>query len=124
MKSLILHYKNKYPGGSVRASDQALDVYSSSGEHVVALRKNGAGQMVCVSEEYGLRDAHDLAPIPKDARVHKLVDGKIGLDDQAEERKSLLKDFLCPDKKDVVLSCDALSKKHGKKFDEKQKLIK
>lgn len=89
MKSFVVHYKNKYPGAKVSHSDDSLDVYSADGsEHYVALRKNGAGQILDVSEEMGCRDRHDLAPIPKAARVHKLhADGRIGLDEQAEERR-------------------------------------
>lgn len=122
MKSWYLHYKNKYPGGQVKLSDSGLDVYSASGEHVICIQKDGSGQMKDMSSEYGLRDRHDLAPIPKDARVHKLVDGKIGFDEKSEERKKLASAFVCPEKKDVVLSCADL-KKHGFEFDEKQKEI-
>jgi hypothetical protein len=121
--SLYVHYKNKYPDGQVHMSESSLDVYSKSGEHVVAMRKNGANQMVCVSEELGLRDCHDLAPIPKDSRLFKIKDGKVSKDEMHDERKKLVGDYLCPMKKDVVLSCDALEKKHGHKFDEKQKLV-
>ena len=122
-KSWFIHYKNKYPGGSVRMSDASFDVYAASGEHVVALRKDGAGGWSDQSAELGLRDAHDLAPIPKDSRVHKLVDGKVGLSEEHEHREKARGAYVCPDKKDVVLSCDAL-KKHGFSFDEKQKEIK
>ena len=87
MLSWVVHYKNKYPGSRVVQSENALDVYDASGEHVVALRKNGAGQMVCESEKYGCVDRHDLAPIPKDSRVHKVQDGKVGFDEKAESRK-------------------------------------
>ena len=94
MKSLIVHYKNKYPGAHVQASDNSLDVYDSSGEHVVALRKNGAGMLVDASEEFGCPDRHCLAPIPKNARVHKIIDGKVSLDDKAAERIEKRKDLL------------------------------
>lgn len=122
MKSWYLHYKNKYPGGQVKMSDSGLDVYSASGEHVICMQKDGAGGFKDVSAELGLRDRHDLSPIPKDSRVHKLVDGKVGLDEKAEERKKLASEFLCPEKKDVILSCEEL-KKHGFEFDEKQNKI-
>lgn len=123
MKSLVLHYKNKYPKGQVRFSDDSLDVYSASGEHVIAMRRNGAAQLVDVSSEYGLRDCHDLAPIPKDSRVHKMVDGKIGFSEEAEERSKKASDYLCPKHGDRVMSCDE-AKKHGFKFDDKQKEVK
>lgn len=123
MKSLYLHYKNKYPGGSVRSSEASLDVYSASGEHVIAMRRDGSGALVDQSEALGLRDRHDLAPIPKDARVFKLVDGKIGKSEEAAEREKAREAFLCPEKKDVVLSCADLAK-HGFKFDDKQKEVK
>ena len=121
MKSLYLHYKNKYPGGQVHSTESSLDVYSASGEHVIAMRRDGSGSMIDQSEAFGLRDRHDLAPIPKESRIHKMVDGKIGLSEESEERKKSAMSFLCPDKKDVILSCDVLSKKHGFKFDDKQR---
>lgn len=62
--SLKKHYEKKYPGGRVFISDSAVDVYNSNGEHVVALRKDGHGNMVCRSEEFGTMDRHDLAPMP------------------------------------------------------------
>jgi hypothetical protein len=112
---------NKYPGGQVRESGESLDVWNKDGEHVIAIRKNGAGQLVDCSEEMGLRDRHDLAPIPKQARCYKMVDGKVSRDDQYEARLEERKKYLCPEKKDVVLSCAELEKKYGKRFDEKQK---
>lgn len=89
--SLVVHYKNKYPRGNVFATENSLDVYNENGDHVVALRRDGAsGSLTCQSEALGCVDRHDLAPIPKDARIFKVMkDGKIGLDDEAEERKSL-----------------------------------
>lgn len=90
MKPWVVHYRNKYPGGSVHASETAIDVYNADGEHCVALRKNGAGQMVCQSKELGCKDQHDLSPIPKDARVHKLyADGSVGMSEEAAERKKV-----------------------------------
>lgn len=121
MKSLYLHYKNKYPGGQVHSTESSLDVYSASGEHVIAMRRDGSGSMIDQSEAFGLRDRHDLAPIPKESRIHKMVDGKVAFSEESEERKKSAMSFLCPDKKDVILSCDVLSKKHGFKFDDKQR---
>lgn len=121
MKSLIVHYKNKYPGAKVIASEDALDVHLKDGSHAVAMRKNGAGQLVCVSEELGCSDRHDLAPIPKDSRVHKVIDGKIGRDEKAEEREKSREQFLC--KAGLkVRSCEEL-KAEGFEFDEKQRLV-
>lgn len=85
MKSLIVHYRNKYPGGRVHSSESALDVFCAEGRHRVALRRDGNGNMVDVSEELGCEDRHDLAPIPKASRVFKLyADGRIGRDEDAE----------------------------------------
>lgn len=87
MKSYVVHYQNKYPGGLVLSSEHSLDVWSE-GEHRVALRKNGAGQWADQSEEMGCVDRHCLAPIPRDARVVKLhKDGRIVRDDQAKSRE-------------------------------------
>lgn len=82
------HYKNKFPGGKVIETDHSIDVYDANGKHQIAMRKNGAGQMICKSEEYGLDSKHCLEPIPKDARVHKRsADGKHGLSEEHEERR-------------------------------------
>ncbi len=87
MKSLIVHYRNKFPGSAVKASDSSFDVYSSEGSHLVSLCKNGAGQWVDQSESLGCESKHDLSPIPRDCRVWKLNrDGMIVKDDQAEAR--------------------------------------
>jgi hypothetical protein len=89
MKAWHVHYLNKYPGGQVCSGEDYVDVYDADGAHRLAVRKNGAGQWSDVSEEMGLPDRHDLSPIPKDARVHKLQkDGKIGLDEKHEERRA------------------------------------
>lgn len=94
MKSWIAHYRNKYPKGSVRSSESAIDVYDAEGGHRVALRKNGANQMVDASEELGCIDRHDLSPIPKDARVHKLYpSGMIGLSEEHEERSKIAEEL-------------------------------
>ena len=86
-KSAIVHLKNKYPGGHVEATENSIDAYDSAGAYVVAIRKNGADQFVDVSKEVGARDTFCLAPIPKEARVHKLHrDGTLGLDEKHEER--------------------------------------
>lgn len=87
-KSAIAHYKNKYPGGSVRASESSLDVYCAEGIHRVSLQKNGAGQWVDVSDEVGCLDSHDLAPIPQNSRSYKLyADGKIKPSEEFAERE-------------------------------------
>jgi hypothetical protein len=120
MLGWLAHYKNKYPNGRVLSSDSALDVYNEEGEHVVALRKNGAGQWMCESEALGLADRHDLSPIPKDSRVHKVVDGKLGYDEHAKERKEKREHFRGECGK--VLSVEEL-KKHGFKFDEGHRVV-
>ncbi len=87
MKSYVVHYKNKYPDSKVSWSDDSVDVHDKNGDHRVALRKNGAGMWVDVSEEHGCSDRHDLAPIPKEARAFKLyADGKIGRAEEHDER--------------------------------------
>lgn len=88
MKSWAVHYKNKFPGSQVLHSEESLDVFKD-GEHLVAVRKI-AGSWMDKSEELGCKFKHDLAPIAKDARIHKLdKDGKIGLDEMHEERKAV-----------------------------------
>ena len=108
------HLKNKYPGGRVVVSEEAIDAYCAGGEHRVALRKNGAGQWVDQSERLGCVDSFDLAPIPKDCRVHKAFSDKLGLDDKADERKEKRKALVRSGK---VLSI-AEYQKEGLQFDE------
>ena len=115
MKSYVVHYQNKYPGGRVIASDSALDAYCAAGEHRVALRKNGAGQWQDCSEELGCMDRHDLAPIPKDARAKKLfADGKIGLSEEYADRVQVAKELSVEGKIPSI----AEMKKSGFKFDD------
>jgi hypothetical protein len=135
MKSWKIHYLNKYPGGSVESSESSFRVYDKDGDLRVALVKDGGGSWADISAEEGLPDRHDLAPIPKEARVHKLVkgvvghdrDGKdvhgevIGLDDKAEERKKSREEFA--DESGRIMSCAELKAKKGFDFDEKQRKI-
>lgn len=87
MKSFAVHYKNVYPGGRVDFTEDRLDAYDADGIHRVALRRGGNGQIIDTSAEVGAFDSHDLAPIPKNARVHKLyADGKIGYSEEYKER--------------------------------------
>lgn len=124
MKSWHVHYMNKYPGGHVESSDSSLRVYDADGKLKVSLVKNGAGQWVCNSEELGLEDKHDLAPIPKDARLYKLCKetGKIIKDDLHDERKAGLTKFSKGAGK--VLSCAEYQAAGDFKFDEKQRIEK
>ena len=118
MKAYAVHYKNKYPKALVEFSDEKLDVYAQDGDHLLALRKNGAGQVVDMSEEFGLAERHDLSPIPKDSRCWKLsADGKIVKDEKHEERSKAREAYMSGEK---VLSCLELEKAKGMKFDDKQ----
>lgn len=122
-KSLVAHYRNKYPGGSVQASENAIDVFNAAGELCVALRKDGANQMVDASKEMGALHAHCLSPIPKDARVYKICKqtGHFIRDEEHEKRLpvavGLAKKF------GYVPSCEELEKGGNGKYDEKQRLI-
>lgn len=120
MKTWKVHYLNKYPGGSVESSDSSFKVYNGKGKLVVALEKGGDGMMHDKSEEYGLEDRHDLSPIPKDSRVHKVVNGKIGRDELADEREDLRAEF---ERDGKILSCEELQKE-GFSFDEKQRVMR
>lgn len=73
------HYEKKYPGGQVQLLEGSLDVWNAKGEHVVALRKDGHGNLVCQSEEHDTLAEHDLAPIPAKVKDHHIcsVTGKV-----------------------------------------------
>jgi len=86
MKSYIAHYKNKYPSAQIIANDTSIRVIRD-GELLVALDKNGGGQWQDVSEELGALDRHDLAPIERKFRAHKLhKDGRLGRDEEYDAR--------------------------------------
>lgn len=119
MKSLQVHYLNKYPGGHVEASESSVRVYDVDGKLRLALNKGGDGMMHDMSEGMGLMDRHDLSPIPKDARLKKVNKaGHISDDDLAGERAELVGEFVRDGK---VLSCDELTAE-GYAFCEKQKV--
>lgn len=90
-QSYVAHYKNKYPKCQIKSSDSSFDVYSEDGHHLIALRKNGAGQLQDHSEEMGCEERHDLAPIPKESRAWKLyASGVVGKSEEHEERKAFV----------------------------------
>lgn len=119
MINYVVILKNRYPKGKVISSDNSLDVYVGE-DHKVALRKDGAGMWVDRSEELGCSDKWSLAPIPKDARIHKVVNGKVALDPEHKERRGLRGEFMSGDR---ILSCEELKEK-GYRFDEKQRVEK
>ncbi len=85
-KSYMVHYKNKYHGIET-CTENSLDVYNQSGKHVIALRKNGAGQIQDMSKELGCEDEHDLEPIEKKFRAYKLyANGHIAKAEEFSER--------------------------------------
>lgn len=118
MKSLQVHYKNKYPGGDVEMSDDKLDVYDSEGQRRLSLRKNGGGAMVDVSEELGLPDRHDLSPLPKQSRLFKVRDEKIVKDELYSQRVEKLERYC--DESGRVMSCEELQKAGKMRFDKDQ----
>jgi len=88
-KAYKAHYLNKFPGSQVSYNESSLDVYRD-GEHLVHLEKDGHGIIQDRSDEQGCSSKHDLSPIPKNARAHKLhKDGKLGKSEEYSERKSV-----------------------------------
>lgn len=99
LKSYFVHYKNKYHG-TCHLSENSLDVYDAAGEHCVALRKNGAGQIVDCSKEFGCKDEHDLAPIEQKFRAHKLYkDGNVGKSEEFADRFPVAKEAIAKEGK-------------------------
>lgn len=133
MKALFVHYKNKYPGGRIEFGDDYLDVYDADGAHRVSLHKNGAGQLVCRSEQLGCVDKHDLSPIPKESRLWKVgkkdvldKEGKkvgeleaVVKDEKYDQRLESVKKYL---KDGKVCSCEEITalSKGEIRFDDKQ----
>ena len=124
MKSWLVHLKNKYPGCKVISTETSMDVYDVDGEHLVALRKNGAGQWADHSQEFGCSERHCLAPIPKEARLYKVhkESGHIVADELYKERVKGIDRFAC-DKRRKILSCEEL-KARGWEFDREQRITK
>lgn len=120
MKSLLVHYKNKYPNGRVEISEDKLDAFCSDGVHRVALRRGGDGVIRDFGKELGAIDKHDLSPIPKNARVFKLyADGTVNLAEEAQERFGVAEEIQYQNK---ILSINEY-KKAGLKFDDKENII-
>jgi hypothetical protein len=94
MLSYVAHYKNKFPGARVEFSEENLNVYSSAGALLVSLSRGGGGVLVDQGKMLGALYEHCLAPIPKNARVHKLTaDNKIALDELHAERTLVAKEL-------------------------------
>lgn len=110
-----VHLKNKYPECDVQAKGEDLDVYSKDGEHLVALRKNGAGQLLDQSALLGCSHVFDLSPVPRAARLFKIKDGKVAKDEDYESRMKAKDEFLADMK---ILSCEE-AKALGYEFDSK-----
>jgi len=90
MKAFAVHYLNVFCLGVVHFTEDRLDAYDRLGKHRVSLRLGGNGLVVDAGKENGASDAHDLSPIPKNCRVHKLhADGSVGLDELAESRREV-----------------------------------
>lgn len=88
MKSYAVHYLNKYPGSRVEFTETKLSVFSAVGLLLVAIILGGNGAIQDVGDELGAQDKHDLGPIPRNTRVHKLhATGKMGLDEEAAVRR-------------------------------------
>jgi len=114
MKSWLVHYSSKYPGGRVVCSAESIDVWSSDGDHCVHIEKSGAGQWMDRSEEYGCRDRHDLSPLPKNARFMKLYpNGNVGHSEEYAERVEIAAD-LASKNGGKVPSLEELQKKDPK----------
>jgi len=139
MLSYLAHYKNKFPGGKVFLREDSLDVYDAGENHVVALRKNGAGQWSDESLAQGCvgvsiaptpkgerghdqpghktqTGGHDLSPIPKECRAwkHYKQDGRewVAPAEEHAERSAAAEEMHEGGK---ILSC-AEYKKRGWKF--------
>lgn len=116
MKSLVLHYANKFGSLSgIRASDDELRV-EKDGELLVLLKKNGAGQLVDCGAEYGAKHAHCQSPIPRDARLFKADKaGRIVKDEEHDSRKEARKQWEIDG---MAMPCEYWESK-GYKFDVK-----
>lgn len=120
LKSFLVHYKNKYPAGSVSLRGDALDVHDADGVHRVSLIMGGNGQIIDQGASVGAVDSHDLCPIPKNARAFKMyADGSVKLAEEGHERSKAAQAMAVDGK---VLSIEEY-KKQGATFDDKGNLV-
>lgn len=117
MKAYAPHYLNKYPGGRVEYSEDKLEAFDAQNQRRVSLRLDGNGRIVDVGSETGASDKHDLAPIPKNARLFKLyADGRIAKSEEFSER---LESSLELKKAGKILSIDEYKADGGFDIDDK-----
>lgn len=100
--AVICHVKSKYVGFLVLPQANGYDVFRKNGEHMVCVRD---GQDL--SEQLGCAHRHCLSPIPKDARLFKVKDGKIVQDELFEQRLEARKKYVSED--GHVPSCEEIA---------------
>jgi hypothetical protein len=87
LKSLVVHYKNKYPTARVESGENHLAVISKDGELLVSVKRGGGGVVFDAQKDDGAKYPHDMSPIPRNTRVYKLtVHHTIEKDEEAAER--------------------------------------
>lgn len=118
LKSLVVHYKNKYPTARVESGENHISVISKEGELLVSVKRGGGGVIIDSQKNDGAKYAHDMSPIPRNTRVWKLTTAhEVEKDEEAAERLPTAKMFeeelgFVPSieqcKKDLKIEVDAL----------------
>ena len=103
-KSELVHIKSKYFGFLIVPQHNGYDVFRKNGEHMLCVRDG-----VDLSEGLGCPHRRDLAPIPKVARLYKVVGEKIVQDELYAQRLEQRKKFVSED--GHVPSCEELAAK-------------
>lgn len=117
--SLLVALKNKYPNCLViPQGENGADVFEPlEGTHLCAVRDGHD------APQFGARDEFSLEPIPKNARVQKLLKDKsgrayIGFDDKAaerlEKRKELIRDCKIPSQAELDAEAEAIAQENAK----------
>lgn len=93
-KALLVHLYNKYPGHIVQDNGSNISVHAEAENApmklVMQVKLVASGAYECAQKESGAKEALDMSPIVRDARVFKLMkDGSIGRDELADEREKL-----------------------------------
>lgn len=111
LKSLYVHFLNKFPSAKVELGETSVAAYSPSGELLMHVSKNGLGVEVDSGRDRGAKYAFCNSPIPKEARHKKLFkDGSVR---DAEECAARRPHALALEKEFGYVPCE-LQLKHRK----------
>lgn len=109
LKSLYVHFLNKFPSAKVELGESSVAAHSPSGELLMHASKNGLGVVVDSGRDRGAKYPLCNSPIPKEARHKKMFkDGSVR---DAEECAARRPHALALEKEHGYVPCE-LQMKH------------